>query len=47
MLELAPWRLFNFLRWAGGANSKEGRLFEGSVYLVYQFLGLKWYYLYF
>ena len=39
MLELAPRRLFNFLR-------QEGHLFEGGTYFVYQFLASKWYYLY-
>ena len=35
MLELAPGRLFNFLRREGGANSKEG------AYFVYKFLASK------
>ena len=41
MLELAPGRLFNFLRWEGGANSKEGRLFEGGRLFCLSIFGLK------
>ena len=37
MLELAPGRLFDFLRWERDANSKEGRLLKGALILFTNF----------